>query len=512
MAPDRRDKFVTVPAAAALLLWPALWNGYPIVFADTGTYLSQAIHRYAGWDRPVFYSLFMLPLHATVTVWPVVAAQALLTAAALRFACRIVAPSLSGRAFVILAAGLAAFTSLPWLVSELMPDLFTPLTVLAIALLASGRLSRPESWVLLPLTAFMISTQQSSVPLALALGAAGAAGRFLRSRNRHGQHVTLSVMAGSGPIGVSTRWGEEECLSRPSSSALTRGSVPAPEAARILGSHARDGRCPRMAGRWPELAGKWPGTISALVSPALALLALCSVNLAAHGRFAMSPYGNIFLLARVIYDGPGLDALRRDCPASGWRLCPYRDQLPPTSDGFLWTPDSPLNRAGGPKVVSAEASAIIAAGIRAEPAKQALAAANNMIEQLRRFESGDGLTPWPAQVTPWIERDFPAEEAARYAAARQQRGALQIPEWLVAANRAVSLAGVAACLMLLPVAIRRRSVSAGMLAIVLLALPVGAAITGALSGPHDRYQARIMWLPAFAAALSLISLRTTARA
>ena len=48
-----------------MLLWPAVWNGYPIVFADTGTYLAQAIHRFAGWDRPVFYSMFMLPLHAT---------------------------------------------------------------------------------------------------------------------------------------------------------------------------------------------------------------------------------------------------------------------------------------------------------------------------------------------------------------------------------------------------------------------------------------------------------------
>jgi hypothetical protein len=39
----------------AVLLWPSLWNLYPIVFADTGTYLSQAMHGYLGWDRPVFY-------------------------------------------------------------------------------------------------------------------------------------------------------------------------------------------------------------------------------------------------------------------------------------------------------------------------------------------------------------------------------------------------------------------------------------------------------------------------
>ncbi len=79
----------------------------------------------------------------------------------------------------------------------------------------------------------------------------------------------------------------------------------------------------------------------------LAVLALCSVNLLAHGRFAISPFGNVFLLARVIYDGPGMETLRRDCPTAGWRLCPYLDGFPANSDAFLWTPDSPLYRAGG---------------------------------------------------------------------------------------------------------------------------------------------------------------------
>ena len=58
-----RLRCAPVLLAAALLLWPAVWNGYPIVFADTGTYLSQAINRYLGWDRPPFYSIFLLALH-----------------------------------------------------------------------------------------------------------------------------------------------------------------------------------------------------------------------------------------------------------------------------------------------------------------------------------------------------------------------------------------------------------------------------------------------------------------
>ena len=49
------------------------------MFADTGTYLSQAMHHYLGWDRPVFYSLFIYPLHLGLTIWPVILVQSCLT-------------------------------------------------------------------------------------------------------------------------------------------------------------------------------------------------------------------------------------------------------------------------------------------------------------------------------------------------------------------------------------------------------------------------------------------------
>ena len=146
--PDRRARAVRAGAGrGALLLWPALWNGYPIVFADTGTYLSQAIHRYAGWDRPVFYSLFMLPLHLTLTVWPVVAAQALLAAWVLWLVVRVLAPAVSAVAFVTGWPAVVG-TWLPWLVCELMPDLFTPLLVLVLGLLAVApeRVSGRGGW------------------------------------------------------------------------------------------------------------------------------------------------------------------------------------------------------------------------------------------------------------------------------------------------------------------------------------------------------------------------------
>src|ERR1700733_8951933 len=170
MGADRSHLFAPL-LAAPLLLWPAVWNGYPLVFADTGPYLRQAIHHYAGWDRPIFYSLFMFPLHATVTVWPVVIVQALIAAYILHLLCRVLLPALPTGVFVAGVAVLSLSTWLPWLVSELMPDLFTPLLVLLLAVLvwSPERVCRAEQLLLVPLAAFMIASQLSSLPMACIL-------------------------------------------------------------------------------------------------------------------------------------------------------------------------------------------------------------------------------------------------------------------------------------------------------------------------------------------------------
>jgi hypothetical protein len=392
------------------------------------------VHHYLGWDRPVFYSLFLLPLHMTVTTWPIVVAQALLTAGVLHCVCRVL--RLGAWALVPLAGFLTVTSWLPWLVCQVMPDVFTPLLVLVLCLLAivPDRLSRGERTGLVLLAAFMIAAQQSSLPLSLVL------------------------LAGLVPL---RRW---------------------------LG--ARSGLPWRLV----------------LAPPILAVTMLVMVNLAGYGRFSLSPFGNMFLLARVIYDGPGMTVLQRDCPAAGWRLCPFVDRLPPTSDEFLWQPYSPVVLAGGHKAVSAEAGAIIAAALREQPCVELRALRANFWEQLQRFASGDGLEAWPVEVSPWIERDFPAREWAEYQAARQQHDDLAVPAWLAAVHRTVDLGGVTLCAALLPLAVRRRHPVAGFLAAVLLVLPASALITGGLSTPHDRYQSRVMWLAPCIASLAAVAL------
>ena len=167
----RAQVVASVMLSAALLLWPALWNGYPLVFSDSGTYISQAVRHYVGWDRPVFYSLFLLPLHLTLTTWPVIVAQALLTAHTLHLVRRTLVPGVSTWWLVPLTATLTITTSLPWFVTQLIPDVFTGLLTLTTALLifVPERLSPRERLWLVAFTAFMIATHQSHVPLALGM-------------------------------------------------------------------------------------------------------------------------------------------------------------------------------------------------------------------------------------------------------------------------------------------------------------------------------------------------------
>ncbi len=432
MSTDGRSTTALVLVLAAiLLLWPAFWNGYPLVFADSGTYLSQAIEHYVGWDRPVFYSLALFPLHMTVTTWPAIGVQALLVAYLLHLLRRTLLPDRAVWWLLPIAGALAIASPLPWFTSQLMPDVFTGIVVVAFALLAfaADRLSGTERAWLIALMAFAIAVHLSHVPLAIAL---------------------LAVLL-----------------------PMQRSRAPA-------------ARC---------------------IAPViLAVAALVSVNLAAFGRASLAPFGNVFLLARVIYDGPGMDVLRRDCPTAGWRLCPLVESMPPHWDDFLWRADGPVARAGGAKLVSRDANAIVSAALAAEPGTELLAFAGNSAQQLVRFTTGDGLQPWSETVGPSVARHFPQFENVAFAVSRQNTNRLAVPRALQMLHLATAAAGIAACCAILLVA-PRRHLATGLAVAVLVALLANATVTGGLSGPHDRYQSRIMWLPPAVALLGIAALR-----
>jgi hypothetical protein len=162
------------PAAAALmvlaLLGPALWNGFPLIFADTGGYLLRPFAGDLELGRSALYGAF-LAAGIRLEFWPNVLIQAALAIWLVVLTLRTHLGSVRPAAAVLVVLGLAALTSLPWTASQLMPDVFVPLAALALHLLAfrPTQLRTTEIVGLGALAAFAIASHMSILGMGIAL-------------------------------------------------------------------------------------------------------------------------------------------------------------------------------------------------------------------------------------------------------------------------------------------------------------------------------------------------------
>jgi hypothetical protein len=124
-------------AFAAALLWPILYNGFPIVFPDTGNYL-YAVHQGAmPLERSVYYSVFLTGVAEIASFLVVPFIQSLVVADVVTLFLRRYLGVISWPALTACAAALAAFTPLPWLASWLMPDVFGGIMILGLLALTA---------------------------------------------------------------------------------------------------------------------------------------------------------------------------------------------------------------------------------------------------------------------------------------------------------------------------------------------------------------------------------------
>ncbi|HTQ84335.1 MAG TPA: hypothetical protein VMI47_13830 [Pseudolabrys sp.] len=160
-------------AMLLLLLLPALWNGFPLIFPDTGGYLARPLEGTLDLGRSALYGLFLvagLPL----AFWPVVIVQSALTIWLVVLTMR--AHGLGGRPWLALGivALLSSATSLPWLAGQLLPDVWFPAAVMALYLLAfrDATLALWERLLLACVIAFAIASHMAAAGLCVGLIAA----------------------------------------------------------------------------------------------------------------------------------------------------------------------------------------------------------------------------------------------------------------------------------------------------------------------------------------------------
>jgi hypothetical protein len=116
---------------ALLLTWPMVYNGFPLVFSDTGAYLTSGIERFVPGDRPVFYGAFLAATSRLAGLSFTVIVQALFVAYVARLFLMWAAPHAPRSTLGLAFLAVALLTPVAWLASWLMPDVFGSLVVLA---------------------------------------------------------------------------------------------------------------------------------------------------------------------------------------------------------------------------------------------------------------------------------------------------------------------------------------------------------------------------------------------
>lgn len=166
---------LAVILSIALLLAPALWNGFALLQYDTGGYLARWYEGTLVPSRAVVYGL-ILNAGVPLAFWPVLLVQSALTVWVLALVLR--AHGFGRRPLLLLGviAALSLLTTLPWLTAILLTDIFCGLGVLALYLVIM-RGAYLQGWERIALIILIaVSAATHSATIAVQLGLVAAAG------------------------------------------------------------------------------------------------------------------------------------------------------------------------------------------------------------------------------------------------------------------------------------------------------------------------------------------------
>jgi hypothetical protein len=425
-----------VLAATLILLAPALWNGFPLVEYDTGGYLARWFEGTLEVSRSTVYGLFLVAL-GRPDFWPAVVVQAGLTVWVLALVLR--AHRLGHRPLVLLTmvALLSVATTLPWIASILLTDIFAGLGVLALYLLVlhAGTLTRWERAALVVLIGFSAATHSATLA------------------------VMLALLAAAAVIALSGRW------------------IAAAAAAVTM----------RGVGR---------GVAALALGPVMLLAA----NYAVAGQLAWTPGGIALSFGRMLQDGIVARFLADHCPDPRFKLCDHRGELPNDTDEFFWG-QSIFDRLGRFEGLNDEMRTIVLESLRDYPLWQIEAAASAAVRQLLAVRTGEGVLNSNWHTYGIVERFTPSALPAMRAARQQKGELDFKIVNLVHVPIALASMALLLVVIVLAFRQPRFADLGALAATAALALLANAVVCGVLANPHDRYGVRLVWIATLVIAL-----------
>ena len=423
-----------------MFLSVAIWNGFPLIFFDTGAYVLEGLGHVFLVERAPVYAEFLFLTGARFSLWPVVIVQALMTSYLILEVARAEVPGLTLRGLTVIGALLSLFTGIAWYAGQVEPDIFTPMVVLGcwLLLFRSGRLGNAARRWVTGLTALAVASHPSHLGLLAGL-------------------VIVAVL-----LKLAMRW--RPALPRPD---LKRGLIVLATSLALI-----------VAGNF-VLTGK------------LFLSKSGSVFL-----FARLMQDGI--IQRL------MDDTCPPAGTEKWRLCNFKNRLPKSANAWLWGERSGFRALGGftNERQQQEDRRIILETFKRYPVMHLRAAANDSLLQFLQFKTGDGIEPQMSIQERPFRRVIP-EQIPAYLEARQQRNLIRFKTLNLIHVPAGAMSLLGLLLLLQHAVLRRAWEQASLPALVLLGLIGNAVICGTFSNPHDRYQSRIIWLPSLVLLLAV---------
>ncbi len=430
--------FLTVITGALILSTIGLYNGYPLVFSDTGTYILSGFNDVVPVDRPVMYGRFLSLFSFEHSLWWVIWAQNLLTSFVLfAFLGLFFSNFRQLRAtFLFCVLLLTLASGIAWYSNQLMPDFFAPLFLLCFYTLLMGK----KSGLLMQVALYLI---------------------LLLSLLVHFSHLMLGVVVVlltlflKFTMNRKLRW------------------VPVK---RVLALSVI------------TLSG-W------LIVPCINLSIESEFSLSKGSHvFLMGHLADTGILRELLQEKCG------EPEFESLKLCAFKDSLPTNAAGFIWSGEI-LQTSGGWENSKDEYQKIINASLT-DPHylfRNVFVSVTYGLVQLTDNKIGHGLSAYVEKSAPYMQvREEFGHELNPYMNSRQNRynGYLLDLETVNDYQELLLLLSLFSCFILLPRSLRAslNRQTLWLIGFAVFFIVSNSFITAGLNSPYGRLQARVVWL------------------
>ncbi len=189
-----------VTAATLLLCFLAFYNGFPLLYPDTGTYIHSGFTGQLPIDRPIFYGMFLRHASLAASPWLVILVQSAILAWLLLITLRrFVSERRIAYYYVFTVLFLIYTTGISYYANLLIPDIFTPILFLSAFNLAFfTELTWSQRIPLAMLLMLALSTHLSNLPtIVVAMMGCALLGWIRRKRSKVPfKGKSLAIVAG----------------------------------------------------------------------------------------------------------------------------------------------------------------------------------------------------------------------------------------------------------------------------------------------------------------------------